>query len=62
MVSLEEIKSACDFAHNLRRRVYVTVNMVFHEDDSKGLVEYLKKIGFKHLGFNKNFENVFLCI
>lgn len=40
--SLEELKSACEFAHNLNKKVYVTVNIVFHDDNLNNLDEYLK--------------------
>lgn len=39
--SLKEIESAAKYAHNLGKRVYVTVNIVFHESDLEGLKEYL---------------------
>jgi putative protease len=39
--SLDDIKEAVEFAHNLNKRVYVTVNIVFHDKDLKGLKEYL---------------------
>ena len=39
--SLEEIKSAVDFAHSLNKKVYVTVNIVFHNEELTGLKEYL---------------------
>ena len=39
--SLDEIREACEFAHNLGKKVYVTVNMVFHNKDLDGLDEYL---------------------
>ena len=42
--SIEEIKESCDYAHKLRKKVYVTVNIVFHNEDTEGLVEYLKKL------------------
>ena len=42
--SLDDIKEACDFAHNLGKCVYVTVNIVFHNDDYKGLVDYLRNL------------------
>lgn len=41
-LSLEEIKEACDYAHKLNKKVYVTVNIVFHDEDFEGLEEYLK--------------------
>ena len=40
--SLEELKEASDFAHNLNKKIYVTVNIVFHDEDLNGLEEYLK--------------------
>jgi putative protease len=42
--SVDEIKEAVDYAHKLEKKVYVTVNIVFHNNDYKGLVEYLKKL------------------
>ena len=42
--SIEEIKEACDFAHNLNKKVYVTVNIVFRNEDVEGLVNYLKEL------------------
>ena len=40
----EEIKEACIYAHNLGKKVYVTVNIVFHNEDFEGLIEYLKNL------------------
>jgi len=37
----EEIKEAVLFAHNLNKRVYVTVNIVLHNEELNGLTEYL---------------------
>ena len=37
----EEIKEAVNYAHSLNKRVYVTVNIVLHDDDISGLEEYL---------------------
>lgn len=42
--SIEEIKEACDIAHKLNKKVYVTVNIVFHNEDIEGLKEYLKEL------------------
>ena len=42
--SLDDIKEACSIAHNLGKKVYVTVNIVFHNEDFIGLVEYLKSL------------------
>lgn len=37
----EEIKQAVDYAHNINKKIYVTVNIVFHNEELKGLKEYL---------------------
>jgi len=39
--SLEEMKEAVEFAHSLGKKMYVTVNIIFHQDDLEGLEEYL---------------------
>ena len=39
--SSSELKEAVCFAHNLNKKVYVTVNIVFHNKDLDGLKEYL---------------------
>ena len=47
--TLDEIKEGVEFAHNLNKKVYVTVNMVFHEDDIEDLITYLKKLEEYHV-------------
>lgn len=42
--SNEEIKEACKYAHKLGKKIYVTVNIVFHNDDYKDLIDYLKEL------------------
>ena len=42
--TLDEIKEGVEFAHNHNAKVYVTVNIVFHQEDFKGLKEYLKEL------------------
>ncbi len=42
--TIDEIKEGVKFAHENNAKVYVTVNIVFHEDDFDGLVEYLKEL------------------
>lgn len=42
--SINDIKEAVNYAHNLNKKVYVTVNIVFHEQDLNGLKEYLIKL------------------
>ncbi len=39
--NLDDLKIGVDFAHNLGKRVYVTVNIVPHNTDTFGLEEYL---------------------
>lgn len=48
-LSREEIKEAVLYAHNLGKRVYVTVNIVFHNEDFKGLIDYLKYLSEVHV-------------
>ncbi len=43
-LDLNEIKEACDYAHSLGKKVYVTVNIVFHNEDIQGLTDYLKEL------------------
>lgn len=42
--TLEEIKKAVEFAHELDKKVYVTLNIVPHDEDLKGLDEYVKNL------------------
>lgn len=42
--SLTEIKEAVDFAHNMNKKVYVTVNIIMHNEDLEKLDEYLKNL------------------
>ena len=41
---LDEIKEACDFAHELGKKVYLTLNIVFHNEDLVGLDEYIDEV------------------
>ncbi len=41
--SIEEIKEACDFAHNLNKKVYLTLNIVFHNEDLEDVYDFIKK-------------------
>lgn len=40
--SNEDIKEAVLYAHSLNKKVYVTINIVFHDKNLKGIEEYLK--------------------
>ena len=42
--SIEEIKEACDFAHKLNKKVYLTLNIVFHNEDIDGVYDYIKEV------------------
>ena len=42
--SIEDIKESVSFAHSLNKKVYVTVNILFHNEDLEGLDEYLKTL------------------
>ena len=42
--SLDEMKEAVNFAHNLNKKVYVTVNIIFHNEDLDGLIKYLQEL------------------
>lgn len=43
-LDIDEIKEACEYAHKLEKKVYVTVNIVFHNEDIVGLKEYLLEL------------------
>ncbi len=47
--SLEELKEATEYAHSLNKKIYVTVNIVFHDDDLNGLEDYLKYLDSIHI-------------
>lgn len=42
--TLDNIKEACDFAHNLQKKVYLTLNIVFHNEDMEGVEAYIKDV------------------
>lgn len=42
--SLQEIKEAASYAHSLNKKLYVTVNMIFHNEDLEGLDKYLTEL------------------
>lgn len=39
--TLEELKEAVNYAHSVNKKIYVTVNIVFHDENLDGLKEYL---------------------
>ena len=40
--SVDDMNTATEYAHSLGKKVYVTVNIVFHDSDFDGLDDYLK--------------------
>ena len=42
--SIDDISDAVKFAHALNKKVYVTVNIVFHDKDLEGVSEYLQTL------------------
>lgn len=41
---IPQIKEACDFAHSKNKKVYVTTNIIPHNDNIDGLIEYLQEL------------------
>lgn len=42
--SINEIKEAVSFAHKLGKKIYVTLNIIFHNEDLEGVTKYLKEL------------------
>lgn len=42
--TIEELKEGCTFAHNLGKKVYFTLNIVFHNEDMNKVEEYIKEV------------------
>lgn len=42
--NISEMEEAVQFAHSLNKKVYVTVNIAFHNDNEDKLLEYLKEL------------------
>ena len=42
--SIEEITEGCSFAHKLNKKVYLTLNIVFHNEDISGVYDYIEKV------------------
>lgn len=42
--SLEEIREACLFAHKLNKKVYLTLNIVFHNEDIDSVDKYIDDV------------------
>ena len=41
--TFEELEEGCAFAHNLNKKVYLTLNIVFHNEDLDGVYDYIDK-------------------
>ena len=42
--TLDDLKDGTDYAHSLGKKIYVTVNIVLHNKEINGLVDYLKEL------------------
>ena len=42
--TLEQIKEGCRFAHRLKKKVYLTLNIVFHNEDMEGVYDYISSV------------------
>ena len=42
--TLEQIKEGCKFAHQRNKKVYLTLNIVFHNEDMAGVEEYIGQV------------------
>ena len=42
--TLDEIKQGCDFAHKLGKKVHLTLNIVFHNEDMLEVKDYIKDV------------------
>ena len=42
--SLDEIKEGCSFAHKLGKKVYLTLNIIFHNEDIDEVNDYIKQV------------------
>lgn len=42
--SIEDIKLGCEFAHKYNKKVYLTLNIVFHNEDIDGVYDYIRDV------------------
>ena len=42
--SIDEIREGCNFAHKLGKRVHLTLNIVFHNEDMDEVEDYIKQV------------------
>ncbi len=42
--TIDEIREGCSFAHRLGKKVYLTLNIVFHNEDMDGVIDYIGSV------------------
>lgn len=42
--SIEEMKEAVEFAHSMQKKIYITLNMIPHNEDLEGLEDYMLEL------------------
>ena len=42
--TVDEIREGCSFAHKLGKKVYLTLNIVFHNEDMDGVTDYIREV------------------
>ena len=42
--SIEEIREGCEFAHKLGKKVHLTLNIVFHNEDMEEVEKFIKDV------------------
>ena len=42
--SIDDIKKATSFAHSLGKKVYLTLNIVFHDEDLNNVYDFIKAV------------------
>ena len=42
--SIDEIREGCNFAHKLGKKVHLTLNIVFHNEDMDGVEDYIDQV------------------
>ena len=42
--SIDEIKEGCSFAHKLGKKVHLTLNIVFHNEDMEDVYDYIRDV------------------
>ncbi len=42
--TMDELKEAVEYAHSINKKIYVTVNIILHNEEAEKVSEYLKKL------------------